>query len=127
MIAELITAPLFWAALASCLLGCFGYVLARLVMRPVLGYRSLKRRIRRGLEKRDGTAAQADQFRTWADRLTNYHQETLPRWYRLSLQRRDESPREAARHLMALSNTRNPDHAARRAAKVCRALKLPVP
>ena len=128
MILQWLSKPIVWAALLSFLVGSFGYVLARLVIRPLLRYHLLKERIRRSLDAPEGpgTAQWQATVREYAGALTLCYSQQLPHWYRLSLKNRAEDPLEAARHLMTLSNVNQPQHAARRANDVRRVLNLPV-
>jgi hypothetical protein len=127
MIVEWLSKPIVWAALLSFLVGSFGYVLARLVIRPLLRYHVLKERVRRVTQAPDGPTPPQWQatLREYAGALTSCYNEQLPHWYRMALKKRNEAPLEAARHLMTLSNVSIPQHAARRADDVRRALKLP--
>jgi hypothetical protein len=128
MILQWLSKPIVWAALLSFLVGSFGYVLARLVIRPLLRYHLLRARIRRALEAPAGAGDlrwQAE-VREYAGALTACYHEQMPHWYRLALKNRAEDPLAAARHLMTLSNTSHPSHAVRRADEVRRMLRLPM-
>lgn len=125
MVLEWLAEPIVWAALASFFAGSFGYVLARLVVRPLLAYQMLKQRIRRELaEGVESGANRRQAMRLHAAALTACYNDRLPGWYRLSLRNRGEEPLEAARHLMALANMRPGDPAAARAENVRRALRM---
>ncbi len=126
MILQWLLKPIVWAALLSFLVGSFGYVLARLVIRPLLRYHLLKERIRRALEipGEPATAHWRATIREYAGALTVCYSRQLPHWYRLALKNRAEDPLEAARHLMTLSNVNHPQHAARRTEDVRRVLNL---
>ena len=127
MIIEWLAKPIVWAALVSFFVGSFGYVLARLVIRPLLRYHILKQRIRQALDGPPafGTADRKAILREYASALTACYNEQLPHWYRMLLKKRGEAPLEAARHLMTLANVRQPSHADRRSADVRRALRMP--
>ena len=127
MIIEWLAKPIVWAALVSFFVGSFGYVLARLVIRPLLRYHIIKQRIRQALDGPStlGTPDRKAILREYASALTTCHNEQLPHWYRLLLKNRGEAPLEAARHLMTLANVRQPPHASRRSADVRRALRMP--
>lgn len=110
--------------------GSFGYILARFWLRPLLAYGHIKRKIAAALAAA-GNAAETNTgrpdaavLRQTAAALTDCYNETLPNWYKLALANRDESPVEAARHLMTLAGTRNAEHAADRIAKVKAHLKM---
>ena len=123
--------PLIIVAAISFFIGMFGYILFVFWLRPVAGYARVKRRIARDLQADDTPAPskQAGQARKtlWkqhAAAVTAVYEERLPDWYKLTLQRREESPAEAAKHLLALANTQNPEHAAKRRDAIKAALKF---
>ena len=109
-------------------MGSFGYVLVRFGARPALTYRRLKGRLAALLAADGGeplVREKRDALRRTAMELQDLVDEVLPRWYALSLQRRQEDPREAVRHLQALVNSREPASIRRRAAAVRQYLRLP--
>jgi hypothetical protein len=117
--------PIYIVAMISFAFGAFGYIITQFWLRPILRYRQLKQQVASDLtgyaiaETVDGADKKADrQAKDWlaairrhSDELSSSYSYDLPPWYRLVLQRRGESPVEASKHLMKLSNTRNPEHA----------------
>ena len=126
------------SAAASFLLGAFFYILYRFWVRPIFQYRSIKKKVIQGLTSylnsispdEDNTPPPDTQngkievMRKHAVELTDCYQMALPDWYRLLLQSRGESPENAAKHLLVLSNTRNYDHAQNRMEKIKDSLKI---
>lgn len=125
------------AVLLSFLIGTFGYILTIFWLRPMLRYRSIKRRVMADIEKHDRLISDKPAdiasknrkdlnriFRTHAAAMNTCYQEDLPDWYRLLLTRREESPAEAAKHLLALSNVKNAYDRQQRIQKVKQALNL---
>ena len=130
--------PIYIVAIISFFFGIFGYVITQFWLRPILRYRQLKRQVasdlagyamaetieggdkKRGQQTRDRLAA----IRQHSDELSSSYSYDLPPWYRLVLQRRGESPVEASKQLMKLSNTRNPEHAEGHVGKIRACLKI---
>jgi hypothetical protein len=126
--------PIWVAAIISFLTGLFGYFIARFWVRPIGLYRRHKRRLALDLT---AYAAALDQSeipsrnneslrsarKAFDDLLGVFHDE-LPHWYRLVLVRRLESPLAASQPLLALSNIRNPEHAAKRLEEVRKAMRM---
>jgi hypothetical protein len=122
--------PLIIVAAISFFVGMFGYVLFVFWLRPVTGYRKVKRRLVKDLNagevkadeksaySRDSLRARKSAWKQHAAAMTAVYEERLPDWYKLTLTRRGESPRDAAKHLMALANIQNPQHAAKRIAEI---------
>ncbi len=119
-------------------IGSFGYILYFFWLRPVLRYRGEKRLIASALSAyiNNGEAgkkgkpeggkgkSQSETFNRCAGSLIMCFNDQLPDWYRLLVTRRGESPIDASKHLTALSNTKDREHAARRVKKIKQALKL---
>ena len=117
---------LYVVALVSFFIGSFGYVAARYLILPVVRYRRLRNRVAAVIARcpPEGSA-EARAIRKLAADLSDCFTAYLPHWYKLYLEgRREESPLEASKTLMALSNTRNKEHAARQVEKIRRCLKL---
>jgi hypothetical protein len=129
---------LLTAAVISFLAGLFGYIIARYWLRPIGLYRRHKRRLAtdlseyaaflsrqgaRGCEDPEAQLRLRSARQTFQDLLTVYEAE-LPRWYRLVLANRKESPAEATPPLMALIRIRHPEHAAKRLIEVRKALNI---
>jgi hypothetical protein len=123
-------------AALSFFIGMFGYVLTYYWLRPVIGYRKVKNRLAKDMmvSEKDlkKKSTQADnvlsafkpKWKAHAAALTAVYEERLPDWYKLTLSRRGESPTEAAKHLMALVNIKDPRHAAKRMAAIKTSMKL---
>ncbi len=102
--------------------GVFGFVIVRYWIRPVSGYKRLKRRaadtvdghllfLEKGAAVSQATNGLKDsrqRLRRTASELTDAFHQDLPAWYRIRLRARGENPPEAAGLLMKLSNTRDP-------------------
>ena len=130
--------PVIYAiAMVSFLIGSFGYVLVRFLVVPVVQYGWMRKKIARLLAEHRTGAGQTPsksgnkggsagkRMRRLSDELTTCYTDHLPRWYRLYIEdRRGQSPLDAARILMALSNTRDPAHAAGQIERIRRCLKL---
>jgi len=109
-------------------LGSFGYVLVRFWARPVLTYRRLKQRLARLL----ATAARdqalsvetRDTLRRSALELQDMIDDMLPLWYTLALQKKEEQPADAVRHLQSLANCKEPAAISQRVAAVQNCLRL---
>ena len=107
------------------LIGSFGYILVYFWIRPVMKYKRIKRQVANALIPFKGqTHAKKDQtkdresVRQQAAALTVCYNETLPDWYRLVIERRDEFPLDAAKYLMSLSNTSDPNHIMKQVKKI---------
>ena len=130
--------PIYIVAIISFAFGVFGYIITQFWLRPILRYRELKRRVASDLagyviaETVEGADKKTDRrtkdrpaaIRRHSDELSSSYSYDLPPWYRLVLQRRGESPVEASKHLMKLSNTRNSEHAERQVEKIKAVLKI---
>ncbi|MBW1893213.1 MAG: hypothetical protein JRF40_01360 [Deltaproteobacteria bacterium] len=131
--------PIYIAALSCFLLSAFGYVIYQFWIRPVLKYRWLKKNASvnivsyldtiNGDYEADEAMADNDAaenkikiVRKLSGDLNDCFNEELPQWYKLLLQRREESPVDASKHMMVLSNTRDYSHARNRAEKISRLL-----
>lgn len=110
------------------IMGSFGYILVRFVLRPVMAYRRLKGHLKDIVQSAARDEALTDDARDTLQRkaaaLQNMLDEALPVWYALVLQKREEHPKEAIPHLQALANCREPAAISRRAAAVMRSLRL---
>jgi hypothetical protein len=114
---------LLMAAGASFVVGLLGYIIARLWIKPIVGYTSTKRRLDQALthclalmDESAGPEKQgARQCRHGALRTARKHAIALvasygadiPYWYRLLLDSRKESPAEASGLLTNLSKIRD--------------------
>lgn len=122
--------PLHIVAFISFVFGALGYIVLRFWIKPILGYRKLKRRILSDLGELDPTdsaegAAGSERKKKWKTairkhgaELTDHYAYDLPRWYRMVLQQRGENPIEATKHLLKLPNTPRGEDAKRHVEKV---------
>lgn len=126
---------LYAVAMVSFLAGSFGYVIVRFLMLPVFRYAQLKKKIRRQLDrlpappeghgKAAGSDASFKRLRQLSVDLNDCFSENLPHWYKVYLTgRRGESPLDAAKHMLSLSNARNPEHGRHHVEKIRGALNL---
>lgn len=119
-------------AVASFLIGVFGYIIVRFWIFPITRYGRVKRAVGRALAIYDGSDAQdaaalkavRKDLRQQASQLSDLFHVDLPTWYKLVLVRRGEAPEGAIAHLMTLADTRNPAHAAKRVGEIKRCLRL---
>ena len=126
MITNLLDSPIGFGIAVGFVAGSFGYILARFWFRPLLAYAAIKRKIAAALAdagKNQGLP-DAAALRRHAAALSDCYSDTLPNWYKLALVNREESPVEAARHLMSLAGTRDPGHVADRMKQVRKHLRL---
>jgi hypothetical protein len=131
--------PIYIAASSCFFMSAFGYVIYQFWMRPVLRYRWLKKDARvniisyldtingnneadEAMANNDATENKIKIVRKLSGDLNNCFNEELPQWYKLLLQRREESPVDASKHMMVLSNTRDYAHARNRAEKISQLL-----
>ena len=123
--------PLIIVAAISFFVGMFGYVLFVFWLRPVAGYSKVKRQLAKDLNAANTLVNSKPALKTgtanWkkhAAAVIRMYDERLPDWYKLTLDRRGESPTDAAKHLLSLANTQNPQHAAKRMAEIKACLKI---
>jgi hypothetical protein len=122
--------PLHIVAFISFVSGALGYIILKFWIRPILGYRKLKRRILSDLRDIDSAdsaerTAGSEQKNKWKTairkhgaELTDHYNYDLPRWYRIVLQQRGENPIEAAKHLLKLPGTPGGEDAKRTMEKI---------
>jgi len=113
-------------------------MLTQFWFRPILHYRRIKRRVASDLKwyaeshhfdynnklLSEKARDRIETVRRNSAELMACFNDDLPPWYRLLLVRRRESPAEASKHLMALSNIRNHAHAKMRLEKIKASLRL---
>jgi len=130
--------PIYIVAFISFLLGVFGYIITQFWIRPILRYRKIKHRIASDLKwyleaqkheikdkiVHEQIRARAEIIRVHSTELTDCFSYDLPHWYKLLLESRHESPIDASKHLLALANIRNSEHADRRLEKITNSLNL---
>ncbi|MDX9788565.1 MAG: hypothetical protein RBT11_17440 [Desulfobacterales bacterium] len=123
MIADILTHPTFIASVICFILGSFGYILFRLWFSPMMQYRKTKKNIRAALMGFDSAESKKTQLRQYAATLSSVYYDTLPYWYQLLLEKRNEDPIQAASLLMKLSNTRDKTHASRQTKEIMACLQ----
>jgi hypothetical protein len=110
------------------IMGSFGYVLVRFVLRPVIIYRRLKRQLadlaRTAARDKTLTEDARKTLRRSGLELQDLLDEALPVWYTVALKKRDEHPKEAVPHLQALANCREPSAISQRASAIIASLRL---
>ena len=115
--------PLLIAAGASFIAGLLGYIIAKLWIKPIVGYNLTKRKLGHELARyleqmnestgpddpviQHGDAASLRAARQHAVDLVSCFNAKIPYWYRLLLESRKESPTEAAGLLTNLSKMRD--------------------
>ena len=117
--------PIYVVAIISFISGSFGYIILQFWVRPILGYRKIKHKVALTIkyyyESKDNKDIgkkiksqmkdRAKANRQNSVELFASYNENLPNWYKMLLDSRGESPIDASKHLMILSNTSNYDHA----------------
>jgi hypothetical protein len=131
MIFDFLASPTGLGVAVGFIGGSFGYILVKFHLRPLLRYRTIKSRIAGALagkiptRKRKKAAPEPAQiYQECATALSGCYNDILPVWYKLALGNREESPLEAARHLMTLARTKDPKHAEDRIRKIKKELRL---
>jgi hypothetical protein len=128
--------PIYIAMGASFVLGVMGYIILMFWVRPILKYLKTKHGVAASChtyqkmkaddtgdtEVRKWLSESAHNHRRYADALLSSLYEELPRWYIMLLDSRKNSPADAAKLLMALSNTHDVNHAARQIERIKQAL-----
>ncbi|TYT75039.1 hypothetical protein [Desulfobotulus mexicanus] len=123
-----------WGVLVGFFLGSFGYILTRFIISPVFQYRKLKKKIAADLKIIERSSrkdvlnkvdiSRIDGLRLHAKVLIHQMELVLPLWFRLSLERQNENPLEAASEMMTLSGIRTPEHMEKRILTVRRYLRI---
>jgi hypothetical protein len=121
-------------ALFGFALGAVGYIIVKYWILPIRDYRRLKAAIREDVAFYNGAIAEGQwnsgnkkrfkKTRKNISDLNDSYNLDIPVWYRIMLARRKESPGEAAKHLMALADIRDPEHAVKRLEKARAALLI---
>ena len=115
-------------------LGATGYIVFRFWLLPIGRYQRIKQQITEGLRSIEITLSgektfqlspdQSESCRKQSVALTDVYYDDLPHWYRMVLTNRKESPDDASKNLLALSNIRDPDHARNRIHNIKTSLNL---
>ena len=121
--------PLVSGAIAGFVIGLAGFIIVQFWIRPIMGYRKIKKKIASNLlqlKKSAETGCESDLLtdemseahRKLSSELSSCYSEILPHWYKILLGSRRENPMEACGHLMTLSNINDYDHATKRMTKL---------
>ncbi len=128
----------YWGALTGFILGSFGFTMVKFVIKPILKYKRLKRKIISHLKTylnnihgenddpvvKDVIDGSARALRESSSELNDSYEYILPNWYKVLLKSRGESPPDASKHLMLLSSTLEYKHAQNRTEKIKQTLGL---
>jgi len=128
------------AAAASFMAGLLGYGIARLWIKPIVGYNIEKRRLdreisrylrwletvqeSRELSKTPEVREILKAVRKSVTNLAARNSAELPAWYRIFLVSRNESPEKAMKLLAPLSKIKDPDQIRERVDQARKALRL---
>lgn len=125
---------IIFAAFVSFCIGAAGYVIIRFWILPIRRYKKVKQRISEIIISHDFSeydkksfklsSEKAEALRKQALALSNSYYDDLPKWYLMVLVNRKESPVDASKDLMALSNIRDMEHAKNRINNLKNCLKL---
>ena len=130
--------PIYVVAIISFVSGSLGYIILQFWIRPILGYRKIKHKVTLAIKsyyksKNNENIGEKikSQMKKWnkenkqnSVKLSASYNENLPNWYKMLLESRGESPIDASKHLMILSNTRNQDHAEKHIEEIKNYLKI---
>jgi hypothetical protein len=116
------------------IIGAAGYVIVKFWILPIRDYRKLKTSLAKDITHYENAAAQnkwnsGNKKRFKATRkavsdLIDTYVDDLPVWYKILLRRRGESPQEAQKQLMGLSDIKDASHAEKRLGKARTALSM---
>ena len=122
------------ASLIGFSFGAAGYIAFRFWLLPIRRYQRIKRQIVETVHSHERKLSGENTFLLSQDQsvnlrkqsvaLTDAYYDDLPRWYRMVLANRQESPDDASKNLLALSGIRDPDHARNRIHNIKKSLKL---
>ncbi len=122
------------ASLIGFSLGAAGYIIFRFWLLPIGRYQRIKDQIAENIRRHELKLTSENAFQISPDQseicrkqavaLTDAYYDDLPRWYRMVLTNRKESPDDASKNLMALSGIRDPDHARNRIRNINKSLNL---
>ena len=130
--------PIYFVAIISFVLGSLGYIIIQFWIRPILGYRKIKNKVALTIKYYYNSKNNEDigekiksQIKEWnkankenSVELSASYNENLPNWYKMLLDSRGESPIDASKHLMTLSNIRNYDHMEKHMKEIKNYLKI---
>jgi len=129
---------IYFVAIISFVAGAFGYIIIQFWIRPISGYRKIKNKVELTLKyyskSKDNDFIDKkikSQMKKWnkenkqsSVELSASYNENLPNWYKMFLDSRGESPIDASKHLMILSNTSNYDHMEKHIEEIKNYLKI---
>lgn len=130
--------PIYFVAIISFISGALGYIIVQLWIRPILGYQRIKNKVALIIKYYNNSKNNEDidkkikpQMKDWIKvnrqnsvELSESYNGNLPVWYKILLKSRGESPIDASKHLMILSNTRNYDHMEKHIKEIKNYLKI---
>ncbi len=130
--------PIYFVVIISFVSGSLGYIILKFWIRPILGYRKIKNKVALSIKyyyrsKNNEDIGEKTKLqikdRAKANRqnsieLSESYNENLPNWYKMLLDSRGESPIDASKHLMILSNTINYDHMEKHMKEIKNYLKI---
>jgi hypothetical protein len=130
--------PIYIVAIISFISGSFGYIILQFWVRPILGYKKIKNKVAltikyyyKSKNNKDTGEKIKSQMKEWSKvnrqnsvELSASYNENLPNWYKMLLDSRGESPIDASKHLMILSNTSNYDHMEKHMKEIKNYLKI---
>ncbi len=130
--------PIYFVVIISFITGSLGYIIIQFWIRPISGYRKIKNKVALTIKYYYNSKNNEDigekiksQMKEWSKanrqnsvELSASYNENLPNWYKMLLDSRGESPIDASRHLMVLSNIRNYDHAEKHIEGIKKYLKI---
>lgn len=120
-------------------IGSFGYIIFHFFIFPILKYKKIRNQSISDLFQFNSlinTYKESDEnpgndfkrkiisYKKHAFELSECFDHILPEWYKLVLSKRKESPKDASKHLLALYNTKNFDHASARIKMIKLTLKF---
>ncbi len=122
----------------SFLMGFFGFIIIKWWILPIRGYKKIKKNIvsdiknhlaainneRRDRAMKERVKDETAALRLRSGELLDSYYDSLPAWYKVFLKSKGESPVDASKHLEALSNTLNFEHAQNRKEKIIQFLRI---
>jgi len=122
------------ASLIGFSLGAAGYIVFRFWLLPIGRYQRIKDQITENIRHHELKLTNENAFQLSPDQseicrkqsvaLTDAYYDDLPRWYRMVLINRKESPDDASKNLLTLSGIRDPDHARNRIHNIKKSFNL---
>lgn len=123
---------MLWGILAGFLIGAFFYIFINFFWTPLSAYKNIRKKIDEDLKillvsSRKDTLNRRDlqileRFFAYAGALEQCLEKKLPLWYRRSLEKKGEKPKEAIPEFLSLAGIRNPAHLEKRLERIRRLL-----